>query len=384
MAIAGSSIPACFAATGWVTGILCLLYSSVVTYDTGLLLGKLCANLPPSRGCSFPALASEASGTLAARLGFTTTGQNRARKIGSAVIACLQYSCYYLTGVAELIYFEQYLGQMFSVSPLCQWQWLLIVGLLSLPVVQVPSFHATRCFALLFGVIPLAFNCLVFLYEIVLVQPWSCDPGPTTSLWPRATKELSPMWHAAVGLTAFAYAFGGHGLYPEQIRELAEPKRWHVVVWWTYAITVPLYWFCGIFGYAAYGNFALANINLNFPDNLMNKLSIGVQALQEFFFVLDSDLVVMLAIELAIGLDPSTCCAPSWRPSTWSRASRRGLVGSSSAASSSSLKSSARRCCFPAKATRYSPSNPSPPRLVWSPSPTSCRTPSIASSHRSR
>ena len=86
-------------------------------------------------------------------------------------------------------------------------------------------------------------------------------------------------------------------------------------------MTVPLYWLCGLVGYYAYGDFSQANINLNFPDNAANKLSIAVQAAQEFFFILDSDLVVMLAIELAVGLDPSTCCAPSWHPRTW----RRGL-----------------------------------------------------------
>ena len=36
------SIPANFAATGWVIGTIALVYSSVVTYDTGLLIGQLC------------------------------------------------------------------------------------------------------------------------------------------------------------------------------------------------------------------------------------------------------------------------------------------------------------------------------------------------------
>lgn len=36
------TVPACFAATGWPLGVACLLYSSAVTYDTGLLLGDVC------------------------------------------------------------------------------------------------------------------------------------------------------------------------------------------------------------------------------------------------------------------------------------------------------------------------------------------------------
>jgi len=81
----------------------------------------------------------------------------------------------------------------------------------------------------------------------------------------------------------------------------------------TYATCVPLYFLCGILGYYAYGDASRANINANFPRNAANWVSIGVQCLQEVFFVLESNLVVMLAIELQLGLDPSACCAPGWR-----------------------------------------------------------------------
>jgi hypothetical protein len=53
------SIPANFAATGWVIGILALVYSSVVTYDTSLVIGQLCES---SGATSFPELAAEAIG----------------------------------------------------------------------------------------------------------------------------------------------------------------------------------------------------------------------------------------------------------------------------------------------------------------------------------
>ena len=300
------TVPACFAKTGWTLGVVSLLYSTVVTYDTGILLGRVCNALPRHAGCSFPELAAEAAAVFAARLGRDRPAQERWRRAGALSVAALQHSCYYLTGVAELIYFEQFCGQLFNTSPLCQWQWLLIVGLLCLPVLQVPSFHATRFAALVFGVAPLILNVAVFLHEVLLVRPWACDPGPTYTAWPSAGG-------AAVGLSAFAYAFGGHGLYPEQIREMAQPTRWPRVMAITYATTIPLYWLCGVLGYYAYGDFSRANINLNFPNNAANQLSIGVQAAQELFFVLDSNLVVMLAIELAVGLDPSACCAPGWR-----------------------------------------------------------------------
>jgi proton-coupled amino acid transporter len=299
------SVPACFAATGWPLGILSLAYSSVVTYDTGQLIGRICNSLPAHR-CSYPGISAAAAQRTAERYGGSSRAQARAESAARVVVACLQYTSYYLTGVAELIYFEQFCGQLFQASPLCQWQWLLIVGLLALPVLQIPSFHASRYAALVLGVMPLILNVSVMLYEIAAVRPWDCEPGPTYTAWPTPSR-------AAVGFTAFAYAFGGHGLYPEQIREMSQPSLWPRVMSYTYAVAVPLYWLCGLLGYYAYGDFSLANINLNFPDNAANRLSIAVQAFQELFFVLDSDLVVMLALELHLGLDPSTCCSPGWR-----------------------------------------------------------------------
>ena len=262
------TVPACFAATGWTVGVVSLLYSSIVTYDTGLLLGVVCNELHSSAACSFPSLAAEAASRCAARYGRDPRAQQLWRKAGAIVVGTLQHTCYYLTGVAELIYFEQFMGQLFDTSPLCQWQWLLIVGLLCLPVLQIPSFHATRFAALILGVLPLLLNVVVFFYEILIVQrPWDCEPGPTYAQWPRSPGK------AAVGLTAFAYAFGGHGLYPEQIREMSQPQRWPRVMSVTYGFTLPLYWACGLLGYYAFGEYSKANINLNFPNNTANRIS---------------------------------------------------------------------------------------------------------------
>ena len=184
----------------------------------------------------------------------------------------------------------------------------------------------------------------------VLVAPWRCEPGPSYTVWPTASG-------AALGLSAFAYAFGGHGLYPEQLREMAKPSRWPCVMAATYAVCIPLYVLCGMLGYYAYGDASLANINVNFPDNVANRLSIGIQCLQEvcmrvcrhpsqirprndpdyrrfphvqsmsapgashylqIFFVLESNLVFVLALELRLGIDPAACCAPDrWGAPPW-------------------------------------------------------------------
>ena len=142
------ALPACFAATGWSLGLVSLVYSSIVTYDTGRLLGVVCAAVP-AHCCSFPAVAAEAAGAWSAGRGHDAARQGRWRWAGGVAVGALQHSCYFLTGVTELIYFEQFMGQLFRTSPLCQWQWLLIVGLISLPFMQVPGAIAgtTRFFS---------------------------------------------------------------------------------------------------------------------------------------------------------------------------------------------------------------------------------------------
>ena len=59
------------------------------------------------------------------------------------MVGTLQHTCYYLTGVAELIEFGQFMGQVFGASALWQWQWVLVVGLLCLPV--LPSSMNILC-----------------------------------------------------------------------------------------------------------------------------------------------------------------------------------------------------------------------------------------------
>ena len=90
------SVPACFAATGWVAGLLCLLFSSAVTFDTGVVLGEVCTAYPSLT--SFPLLVGEASAQRAGRLGLDI---ERWRTVGHRATLSLQFATYYLSNPAE-------------------------------------------------------------------------------------------------------------------------------------------------------------------------------------------------------------------------------------------------------------------------------------------
>eukprot|EP00900_Chrysochromulina_parva_P001905 jgi/Chrpa1/11715/Chrysochromulina_OHIO_Genome00018086-RA len=67
------TIPACFKATGWPLGLVCLVYSSIVTYDTGMIIGEV-TTLVPAECSSYPSIAAEAGAAFAAQ-----TGRNQKR-----------------------------------------------------------------------------------------------------------------------------------------------------------------------------------------------------------------------------------------------------------------------------------------------------------------
>ena len=65
------------------------------------------------------------------------------------------------------------------------------------------------------------------------------------------------------------------------------------VMKWTYLIVMPIYSLFGYLGYYAYGDFALADLNLNFPKNFVNMFSIAVSLIQELYLVFFNNIVLV-------------------------------------------------------------------------------------------
>ena len=80
---------------------------------------------------------------------------------------------------------------------------LLVTWLVSIPVMQIPTLHASR-FVSLLALACVLFTMLSIFIEVGLVQPWNCQPGPS---YPK-TNPLR-LFTACAGM---AYAFGGHGM----------------------------------------------------------------------------------------------------------------------------------------------------------------------------
>lgn len=319
------SMPATLAAGGWFWGTVFFAYATSATYWTGLVIGRVYLEHP--RLATYPAMASEAFHNLALE---RTNGDARVarnwRTWSRRAVKITQFATFYLDTVTQMIYVAQYFAQLDlgwfgtgagrdegdeiqSDSPagrprLCQWAWVLVVWAVSVPVMQIPTFHASR-WVIVPAVAVLAVSVALFLYEVAaVVKPWSCEPGPSFGgvTLPSAMVSLGNM----------AYAYGGHGVFPESLREMREPHRWPSVMRWMYLGLVPAYVICAIVGYAGYGRFAQANINLNFPKNWVNGVSITLQLLQCYYLIFYTNVVLVLMVETRWGIDPTK----TWRPRT--------------------------------------------------------------------
>lgn len=292
-------MPSIFVHTGWFWGIGFMLYSAHLTYQTGVIIGDICVSHPHLD--SYPSVAGEAFSRVGGELFgcASNASTQRWRSVGSVGVRIVQFITYYLTGIAELIYFQQYLAQLFPQVQLCPRQWLLVAAAAALPFMQIPTFRESSRVALVVVAV-VVFNMCVFLYEVVLVQPWACEPGPIYP--PPSTASVIR------GLAGVAYAFGGHGLFPEQVREMEQPEKWRSVMRLSWVMVLPVYFIMSLLGYYAYGANARANLNANFPRNTANLLSIVAQMVQEFYYVYYSVLALVLHVELSLGVDPTACC----------------------------------------------------------------------------
>lgn len=288
------SMPATMASAGWIGGTIILFYSCIATYHSGEIIGRLCERFPEAH--SYPKLLGEVvKKSLSSH--FSSVQIDRFSEL--AVFGChiLQFLAYYFDTIAQMLYVAQYFDQLFPKSSVCQWSWLIIVYFLVVPLMLVPSFAESRWVSVP-SLLSIIIMVVLFVMEILHTKPWDCNPGPIYD-------NPKPL-NLFVSLSAFAYMFGGHGMFPEMIREMKKPKDFTKVLKWTYAVVMIQYIVCGYLGFYAYGSSVNANINLSWPYNQLNVASIIVQLVVCYYLVYLTNAVLMMNIEISFGLLPTS------------------------------------------------------------------------------
>ena len=276
-----------------------LLYSCVATYHSGELLGTLCKRFP--EGDSYPRLV-RAVALRAMPASASTHRRERIATLAAMSANMLQFLAYYFDTIAQMLYVAQYFDQLVTPTPPskralapCQWAWLALTFFLVVPMLWVPSFAESRWMAVP-SMVGIAVTVVIFVAEVAVTDPWHCSPGPVYA-------RPSP-YSVFLSMGAYMYQFGGHGMFPEMIREMKRPEDWSAVLKWTYAVVVAMYAICGYLGYAAYGAEVQANINLSWPGpgagsaGAMNVVSIAIQLVVCWYLVYLTNITLLLNIEI--------------------------------------------------------------------------------------
>ena len=287
------AMPATMATAGWIGGSILLFYCCVATYQSAEIIHTLCQRFPDVH--SYPKLAQEVV-RMAMPSKYSAYQIDRMSKFAAFGCQLLQFLAYYFGIVSMLIYEAQYLDQLLPKSPICQWLWLLVIYILVLPLMTIPSFTESRWMSIP-SVLCICTYFAIFVIEVARTKPWECNPGPTY----QKPKVLDIF----VSLSAFAYMFGGHGMFPEMIREMRKPQEFTKVINWTYGVIMVQYIVCGYLGFYAYGSFVDANINLMWPYDAWNITSIVLQLAVGYYRVFLGNAVLMLNTERSIGLQPT-------------------------------------------------------------------------------
>ncbi len=158
---------------------------------------------------------------------------------GERFVEGVQTGLYFMTGVFNIAYMPASFMQLFSQRQMSErgggeevkymvvtWGTMCLGSLL-------PSYHDTFPIAAFSAVVSTA-NAMLQLVVIAFYQ--------RDQLW-TSRKELvgSNTSSLLSALPAVAYAFGGHGVFPEEVRELKNPREFSRIVKWLYAFSVPWY-----------------------------------------------------------------------------------------------------------------------------------------------
>mmetsp|Transcript_38123 Transcript_38123/g.109624 ORF Transcript_38123/g.109624 Transcript_38123/m.109624 type:complete len:476 (-) Transcript_38123:109-1536(-) len=287
--------PFTLGAGGWVWGSIFWIYSYGSTWWSGMLIGKcVLRGTASGASCTYPDMMAEAFG----RWGYWFT-------------AVMQIATYFLLNVTLLVNFADWCLQVQRVlvvrgvvesGSMCMWEYLILGGCISCLLAQIPTFTRVMPLAVL-SLLSTLIRQGIMYYQILQMDLLSlCEPT-YDGVTPKS---------AFLSLATTALMFGGHGLFPEEMRELRRPKSFFGALHKAYVIIGVVYFSNAYMAYAVWGKWVSADIQLNFPLNLPTLVSALLSAFWGLVEATTSHVMMLSLIEHHIGLAKQTR-ARLWR-----------------------------------------------------------------------
>jgi len=271
--------PFAFQQSGWGAGFVFLAFGVLTTYYTGVLLGL--QTIPLKNAGSYPNIAARALG-----------------KPGKWFALAMQVAAYFVFVVVLLVK----LGQWASLASrnledtrLCLSSLIAIFAVILMGLVQTPTFKHVVPLATLSIALSILRNLLIFVQMGRYNMVRNCSPTYTV---PEEGSGLQTFFR---GLSTFAWMLGGHGMYPEEIREMKDPEEHYMkALNWAYLIIVAQYVVLIVPSYVIWGQWTSPILLDNLPDDGVTTFIIAISIVWMLITATISNLILALTIEVNI------------------------------------------------------------------------------------
>ena len=275
--------PFSWSGAGWTWGTLFFVYSFATTWYTGRILGKL--SIPEGERSSYPHLGKKYTG-----------------RAGEIFVYVAQFLAYYTVGVALLVNLGQWQSMLMRhyAGRLCLTELIAYSAVFSAVLASMTTtFRHVMPWAVL-SLLSTLVRTILLVVQIVRYDMFAtCSPTFGASVTGVSTMEA---------LATSAFLFGGHGLFPEEIREMRKDHREHrfnlalalayVVIGVTYLIWGPL-------SYAVWGDSVTGDIVQLWPDDDVTSAALVFSVIWGIVELQVSQVLLMLTVEIhGIGLHP--------------------------------------------------------------------------------
>jgi len=268
-----------FAYTGWIPGLGMLSYSAWASFVSGNHLSKLCTEDEDNIVLdTYPKLARKLF-----------------QRRGEWVVTATQSSLYFMCGAFNIAYIPASFQQLLPSLGKADTRYMLITWGIMCVGSLLPTYHHTFYISA-FSAAVSTMNAMLQLFVIFFYQS---DLSNQKSL---VGKDFYALLSA---LPAISYTFGGHGVFPEEVRELKVPKDFSETIRWLYLASLPWYYACSISSYWAYGDTIQGNPIANWPEGLwLTKVAAFFSLIGALVISVTSNQATLLAIENKLRLNP--------------------------------------------------------------------------------
>lgn len=154
----------------------------------------------------------------------------------------------------------------------------------------LPSYHETFHISLFSAVVSTT-NAFLQLVVIFFYQQGGIASAKREWVGSNWIQLLS-------ALPAISYTFGGHGVFPEEVREMRDPTQFPKTINWLYLATLPWYFLCSVSSYYAYGKDIEGNPILNWPQDLwLTKVAAVFSLVGALVISITSNQVTLIVLE---------------------------------------------------------------------------------------